>query len=65
MPIHQLKVDEVLASLHSGPEGAAEADAGRRLTESGPNQVDQFAGGRAEPFAALTPDSVTEDDACR
>ena len=41
MRIHQLSVDDALASLHSGPEGIGEAEAKRRLAEFGPNQVER------------------------
>ena len=41
MRIHQLSVDDALASLHSGPEGIGEAEAKRRLDEFGPNQVER------------------------
>ena len=41
MRIHQLSVEEALASLHSGPEGVTEAEAERRLAEFGPNQVER------------------------
>jgi calcium-translocating P-type ATPase len=41
MRIHQLSVNEALASLHSGPEGLTEAEAERRLAEFGPNQVER------------------------
>ena len=41
MRIHQLSVEDALASLHSGPEGIGEAEAKRRLAEFGPNQVER------------------------
>ena len=42
MRIHQLSVEEALASLHSGPEGICEGEARRRLAEFGPNQVERI-----------------------
>jgi len=42
MRIHQLSVEDALASLHSGPEGIGEAEAKRRLAEFGPNQVERI-----------------------
>ena len=43
MKIHQLSVDDALASLHSGPEGPSGAEASRRLQEFGPNRVERVA----------------------
>jgi calcium-translocating P-type ATPase len=42
MRIHQLSVEDALASLHSGPAGISEAEARRRLAEFGPNQVERI-----------------------
>jgi magnesium-transporting ATPase (P-type) len=42
MRIHQLSVEDALASLHSGPEGISEAEAKRKLSEFGPNQVERI-----------------------
>ena len=38
MKIHQLPVAEALASLGSGPDGLSQAEALRRLRQSGPNK---------------------------
>jgi magnesium-transporting ATPase (P-type) len=40
MRIHQLSVEDALASLHSGPDGIGETEAKRRIAEFGPNQVE-------------------------
>lgn len=42
MKIHHLTAEEALASLHSGPDGLAVAEAARRLLEFGPNQVESL-----------------------
>ena len=44
MKIHQLGIDEALASLHSGPEGLSTPEAERRLREFGPNRVERLQG---------------------
>ncbi len=44
MRIHQLGAAEAIESLRSGPAGLAEAEAGRRLAEFGPNRVERIAG---------------------
>ena len=41
MKIQQLPVDAALASLKSGPNGLAHAEAARRLREYGPNRVEE------------------------
>jgi calcium-translocating P-type ATPase len=41
--IHQLSIDEALASVQSRPEGLSTADALRRLEEYGPNKVERMA----------------------
>jgi calcium-translocating P-type ATPase len=41
MRIDQLSVEEALASLHSGADGIGDAEAKRRLSEFGPNQVER------------------------
>ena len=43
MKIHHLAVAEAFASLQSGPGGISEAAARRRLTEFGPNAVEEVA----------------------
>jgi sodium/potassium-transporting ATPase subunit alpha len=42
MRIHQLSIEDALASLQSGPEGLSEAEAKRRLAEFGPNRVERI-----------------------
>ncbi|MEN6587453.1 MAG: cation-transporting P-type ATPase [Sulfuricella sp.] len=42
MKIHHLTAEEALASLHSGPDGLAVAEAARRLLEFGPNRVESL-----------------------
>lgn len=42
MRIHQLTLEDALASLHSGPERISQAQARRRLAEFGPNQVERI-----------------------
>jgi magnesium-transporting ATPase (P-type) len=42
MRIHQLSIEDALASLHSGPDGISPAEARRRLAEFGPNQVERI-----------------------
>ena len=42
MRIHQLNVEDALASLDSGPEGIGQAEAKRRLAEFGANQVERI-----------------------
>ncbi|MEW5756278.1 MAG: cation-transporting P-type ATPase [Pseudomonadota bacterium] len=41
MKIHQLSPDEAIASLNSDPGGLSHAEAQRRLSEFGPNRVEQ------------------------
>ncbi|HEY3326991.1 MAG TPA: cation-transporting P-type ATPase [Novimethylophilus sp.] len=48
MKIHQLTPEEALASLNSSPSGLAPVEAARRLTEYGPNCVDEI---RREPLS--------------
>jgi hypothetical protein len=47
MKIHHLTVEEAFAGLRSGPEGLPSAEAARRLTEYGPNAVENV---RGEPL---------------
>ena len=42
MKIHQLSVAESFASVQSGRDGLAAAEAARRLVEFGPNHVEQL-----------------------
>ena len=42
MKIHHLSVAEAFASVQSGPDGLAAAEAARRLAEFGPNEVEQL-----------------------
>ncbi|BCB26986.1 ATPase [Sulfurimicrobium lacus] len=42
MKIHHLTAEDAFASLHSGPDGLAVAEAARRLIEFGPNQVESL-----------------------
>jgi calcium-translocating P-type ATPase len=42
MRIHQLSVEDALASLDSGPQGIGQAEAKRRLAEFGPNRVERI-----------------------
>ncbi|HJV25647.1 MAG TPA: cation-transporting P-type ATPase [Aromatoleum sp.] len=51
MRIHQLSASEALASLHTGPQGLAAAEAARRLREYGLNRIEGFR--RAHPLADL------------
>jgi len=44
MQIHQLSVADAIASLNSGPQGLSPAEALRRLSEYGPNRVEEVAG---------------------
>jgi sodium/potassium-transporting ATPase subunit alpha len=44
MKIHHLSVEAALASLNTGTDGLSHAEAGRRLQEFGPNQVERVAG---------------------
>lgn len=48
MKIHQLPIDDALASVRSSPRGLAAADAATRLAEYGPNRVEAMA---REPWA--------------
>jgi sodium/potassium-transporting ATPase subunit alpha len=42
MRIHQLSVDEAIASLRSTPQGLSSSEATRRLLEYGPNRVEKI-----------------------
>lgn len=44
MKVHQLTVDQALASLASRPSGLDEAEARRRLLEFGPNRMEEIRG---------------------
>jgi calcium-translocating P-type ATPase len=44
MKIHQLDIDEALASLHGSAEGLSESEASRRLAEYGPNRIEEVRG---------------------
>ena len=47
MKIHRLTVDDALASLQSSTAGLSGEEARRRLSEFGPNRIEQI---RAEPL---------------
>jgi sodium/potassium-transporting ATPase subunit alpha len=51
MKIHQLSADEAIASLQSVPLGLSSVEAGRRLRDLGPNQVQEVA--RTSPWLRL------------
>ncbi len=44
MKIHQLEIDEALATLHGRAEGLGESEARRRLHEYGPNRIEEIRG---------------------
>ncbi len=48
MEIHRIPLEQALASLRAGPGGLASPEAGRRLAEFGPNEVERV---RREPWA--------------
>src|SRR5574337_1069046 len=51
MRIHQLSVEEALASLNTGPLGLAAVEAARRQREYGPNRIGQIR--RGHPLLGL------------
>src|SRR5574338_1456946 len=51
MRIHQLSLEEALASLNTGPHGLAAVEAARRQREYGPNRIGQIR--RGHPLLGL------------